>query len=82
MSRLPIRVRLTLAFAAATALVLAAAAAFVYVQLRAGLDESIDDALAARAATVARTGDAAAGLTGDAEDGFAVVIGGDRAGQR
>jgi signal transduction histidine kinase len=80
MSRLPIRVRLTLAFAAATALVLAAAAAFVYVQLRAGLDESIDDALAARAATVARTGDAAAGLTGDAEDGFAVVIGGDRAG--
>jgi signal transduction histidine kinase len=80
MSRFPIRVRLTLAFAAATALVLAAAAAFVYVQLRAGLDESIDDALAARAATVARTGDAAAGLTGDAEDGFAVVIGGDRAG--
>jgi signal transduction histidine kinase len=80
MSRVPIRVRLTLAFAAATALVLAAAAAFVYAQLRSSLDESVDDALATRAAAVARTGDAAAGMTGDAEDGFALVIGGDRAG--
>ena len=80
MSRVPIRVRLTLAFAAATALVLIAAAAFVYAQLRADLDESVDDALAARAAAVARTGDAAAGLSGDDEDGFALAIGGDRAG--
>ena len=80
MSRLPIRVRLTVAFAAAMALVLAAAGLFVYVWVRADLDESVDDALAARAAAVVRTGDAAAGLTGDDEDGFAMVIGGDRAG--
>jgi signal transduction histidine kinase len=80
MSRVPIRVRLTLAFAAATAVVLVAAGAFVYVQLQSDLDESVDDALAARALAVARTGDAAAGLSGDAEDGFALVIGGDRAG--
>ena len=73
MSRLPIRVRLTLAFAAALALVLAGAWLFVYAWVRADLDESLDDALAARAAAVARSG-AAAGLAGDAEDGFALVL--------
>ena len=80
MSRLPIRVRLTMAFAAAMALVLAAAALFVYAWVRADLDEAVDDALEARAAAVARTGDAAAGLGEDDEDGFALVIGGGRAG--
>jgi signal transduction histidine kinase len=76
MSRVPIRVRLTLAFAAATALVLVAAAAFVYVQLRADLDESVDAALEARAAAVARSG-AEAGIVGDAEESFAQVRGPD-----
>ena len=76
MSRLPIRARLTAAFAAATALVLVAAGAFVYVQLRADLDESVDSALAARAAAVARSG-AAAGVVGDSEESFAQVQGPD-----
>jgi len=76
LNRLPIRVRLTIAFAAATTLVLIAAAAFVYVQLRDDLDESVDAALGARAAAVARSG-AAAGLAGDSEDGFAQVQTGD-----
>jgi signal transduction histidine kinase len=62
MSRLPIRVRLTLAFAAAMALVLAAAAVFVYAWVRADLDESVDDRLAAAVAA-----------PGDAEDGFVQV---------
>jgi two-component system OmpR family sensor kinase len=75
-SRLPIRVRLTIAFAAATTIVLIAAAAFVYVQLRADLDESVDSALAARAIAVANGG-AAAGVTGDDEDGFAQLQSGD-----
>ena len=56
MSRLPIRVRLTMAFAAAMALVLATAGLFVYAWVRADLDESVDDALQARAAAVARSG--------------------------
>jgi signal transduction histidine kinase len=73
MSRLPIRVRLTVAFAAAMALVLAAAGLFVYAWVRADLDESVDDALEARAAAVARSG-VAAGVPGDAEDGFARVV--------
>ena len=73
MSRLPIRVRLTVAFAAAMALVLAAAGLFVYAWVRADRDESVDDALEARAAAVERSG-AAAGLAGDDEDGFALVV--------
>ena len=73
MSRLPIRARLTLAFAVALALMLAVAWLFVYAWVRADLDESVDDALDARATAVARSG-AAAGLAGDAEDGFAVVV--------
>jgi two-component system OmpR family sensor kinase len=77
MSRLPIRLRLTVAFAAAMAVVLAAAGLFVYAWVRADLDESVDDALAARAAAVARSG-AAAGLAADAEDGFALVLAGGR----
>jgi signal transduction histidine kinase len=75
-SALPIRLRLTVAFAAATALVLVAAGAFVYVQLRADLDESVDSALAARAAAVARSG-ADAGVVGDPEESFAQVQGPD-----
>jgi two-component system, OmpR family, sensor kinase len=75
-SALPIRVRLTVAFAAATALVLVAAGAFVYLQLRADLDESVDEALEARAVAVTRSG-AAAGMVGDAEDGFAQLHGAD-----
>jgi signal transduction histidine kinase len=53
MSRLPIRVRLTVAFALAMALVLAATGAFLYFRLQSSLDESIDEALEARAADVA-----------------------------
>ena len=73
MSRLPIRARLTMAFAAAMALVLVAAGLFVYAWVRADLEESIDETLAGRAAAVARSG-AAAGVPGDAEDGFARVL--------
>ncbi|MDQ3586862.1 MAG: two-component sensor histidine kinase, partial [Actinomycetota bacterium] len=53
---MPIRVRLTAAFALATAVVLTGAGLFVYVQLRGDLDESIDDALRARAAAVSASG--------------------------
>ena len=73
MSRVPIRVRLTMAFAAVMALVLAAAGLFVYAWVRADLDASVHEALDARAAAVVRSG-AEAGLAGDAEDGFALVL--------
>ena len=69
---MPIRVRLTAAFALATAIVLTGAGLFVYVQLRGDLDESIDDALRARATTVTASG---AGGEADREDGFARVLG-------
>jgi signal transduction histidine kinase len=72
-SRVPIRLRLTAAFAAAMVLVLAAAALFTYLRLQAELDESIASDLSARAAAMARSG-AAAGITGDPEDGFAQVL--------
>jgi two-component system OmpR family sensor kinase len=75
-SRLPIRVRLTMAFAAAMVLVLAGAALFVYAWVRSDLDEGIADALEARAAAVAASG-ADAGAVGDAEEGFAQVLGPD-----
>jgi two-component system, OmpR family, sensor kinase len=52
-SRLPIRVRLTAAFAAAMVLVLVAAGLFVYLRLRANLDDGVNEALSARAATLA-----------------------------
>jgi two-component system, OmpR family, sensor kinase len=61
-SRIPIRLRLTAAFALATTVVLAAAAVFVYAQLRADLDESIDESL--------RSGVAAA----ESEDGFSRTL--------
>ncbi len=72
LSRVPIRVRLTAAFALATAVVLTGAGLFVYVQLRGDLDESIDDALRARATAVAASG---AGGEADREDGFTRVLG-------
>ncbi|MDQ3647156.1 MAG: two-component sensor histidine kinase, partial [Actinomycetota bacterium] len=71
---MPIRVRLTAAFALATAVVLTGAGLFVYVQLRGDLDESIDDALRARASAVTTSG---AGGEADLEDGFARVLGPD-----
>ncbi len=52
--RLPLRVRLTLAFAAATAVLLAAAGTLVFLQVKAGLDGSLDASLRARAAQFAR----------------------------
>jgi two-component system, OmpR family, sensor kinase len=72
MSRLPLRLRLTLAFALAMAAVLAILGAFLYLQLRATLDEQIDQGLRTRAA-------AAAGLpvgtrVGD-DEGFVRVVG-------
>jgi signal transduction histidine kinase len=73
-SALPIRVRLTMAFAAAMVLVLAAAALFVYSWVRSDLDEGVDDTLAARAQAVAASG-VEAGAAGDAEDGFAQILG-------
>jgi len=53
MRRIPIRLRLTLAFALAMGVVLAATGAFLYLELRASLDESIDESLEARASEVA-----------------------------
>jgi len=52
-SRLPLRTRLTLAFALATAVVLVAVGALLYVRLGDALAEQVDDALEARAATLA-----------------------------
>jgi len=53
MRRIPIRLRLTLAFALAMGVVLAATGAFLYLELRASLDESIDESLEARVSEVA-----------------------------
>ena len=74
-SRLPIRLRLTAAFAGAMVLVLAAAGLFVYLRLRADLDESVDAGLRSRAAAVVASGHASAGAAGDAEEGFAQLLG-------
>ena len=52
--RLPLRVRLTLAFAGATAVLLAAAGTLIFLQVKAGLDSSLDASLRARAAQFAR----------------------------
>lgn len=71
LSHVPIRLRLTAAFAMATAVVLAGAGLFVYTGLRGDLDESIDEALRARAAAVTAGG---AGGEADPEDGFARVL--------
>jgi two-component system, OmpR family, sensor kinase len=56
MSRLPIRVRLSLAFALAMALVLAALGAFLFFQLRASLDDQLENSLRAQAAAVSGGG--------------------------
>ena len=77
MSRVPIRLRLTAAFALAMLLVLGAAAVFVYLRLDADLTESLDNGLEARAAAVARSGNADAGAPGEAEEGFAQIFGSD-----
>ena len=50
MSRLPLRVRLTLVFALVMAVVLSVLGGFLYVQLRATLDEQLDQSLRTRAA--------------------------------
>jgi two-component system, OmpR family, sensor kinase len=73
-SRLPIRLKLTAAFAAATLLVLAATGLFVYLRLESDLNESVTAALDSRAATVASTRDAAAGASGEREEGFAQLL--------
>ena len=77
MSRVPVRVRLTAAFAVAMALVLAGAGAFVYERLRNDLDESVTAGLAVRANAVVAAGSPAAGAAGEAEEGFAQVLGPD-----
>ena len=53
MSRLSIRARLTGAFALAMVAMLAAAGLFVYLELRADLDEAVEESLAGRADAVA-----------------------------
>lgn len=47
-SSLPLRVRLTLAFALASALLLGAVGTFIYLQVKSGLDASLDASLRAR----------------------------------
>jgi two-component system, OmpR family, sensor kinase len=51
-SSIPVRVRVTLTFTIAMAILLAALGAFLYLQLRADLDETIDDNLRSRLAEV------------------------------
>lgn len=53
LARLPIRLRLTATFAAAMALLLAGLGAFLWIELRARLDETIDDSLRSRLGEVA-----------------------------
>jgi len=79
MSRLPIRLRLTLVFALALTAVLAATGAFLYLRLGASLDETINDALEARAAELApRLGNAASleetVSVGDPDERFVQVV--------
>lgn len=83
--RLSIRARLTAAFAAAMMLVLALAGAFVYLQVRSGLDESLQESLSSRADDVAALVSGAGTRTPrldrerlvDKEDSFAQVLGPD-----
>jgi signal transduction histidine kinase len=77
LTRLPIRLRLTAAFALAMVLVLIAAGLFVYVRLEDDLNESVTAGLQTRADAVAASGQAAAGASGDGEEGFAQVLGPD-----
>ena len=74
MSRLPIRLRLTAAFAVAMVIVLVGAGLFVYLRLKSDLNESVTAGLQTRAAAVAASGQASAGASGDAEEGFAQVL--------
>jgi two-component system, OmpR family, sensor kinase len=71
---MPVRVRLTAAFAAATALVLAGAGLLVYLRLKSDLNESVTAGLAARAGDVLAAHSPAAGVSGDAEEGFAQLL--------
>ena len=57
--------------------VLAADALFVYSRLRSDLNESVNSGLETRAGAVAASGQATAGATGDAEEGFAQVLSAD-----
>ena len=77
MSRVPIRVRLTAAFAVAMTLVLVGAGLFVYERLRHDLDESVTAGLVVRADAILTAQSPAAGAAGDAEEGFAQVLGPD-----
>jgi signal transduction histidine kinase len=76
-SRVPVRVRLTAAFAVAMSLVLVGAGAFVYERLSNDLNESVTAGLAVRANAVVAAGSPAAGAAGEAEEGFARVLGPD-----
>ena len=71
MSRLPLRLRLTLAFAIAMAVVLAVLGGFLYVELRATLDEQIDQNLRTRASAVEAL---APGFRMVNDEGFAEVV--------
>jgi two-component system, OmpR family, sensor kinase len=71
MRRLPLRIRLTLAFAVAMAVVLAVLGVFLYVELRATLDEQIDQTLQARAAAAS---DRPPGFRVGDEEGFVQVV--------
>jgi signal transduction histidine kinase len=73
-SRLPIRLRLTAAFAVAMVIVLVGAGLFVYLRLKSDLNESLTAGLQTRAGAVAASGQASAGASGDAEEGFAQVL--------
>jgi two-component system, OmpR family, sensor kinase len=68
-SSLPVRLRVTLVFTVAMAVLLAALGAFLYLQLRADLDETIDDNLSSRLAEV--SGLVADGAPADGGYGFA-----------
>jgi two-component system OmpR family sensor kinase len=57
--------------------VLVAAGLFVYVRLKDDLNESLAAGLQTRAAAVAASDEASAGASGDAEEGFAQVLGTD-----
>jgi signal transduction histidine kinase len=76
-SRLPIRARLTVAFALAMVAVLAVTGLFVYQRLQSDLDESVTAGLHVRADAVLASGSAAAGAPGEAEEGFAQLLGRD-----
>ena len=87
MGRLAIRARLTVAFALAMVLVLAAAGLFIYLDLRGELDDSIEEALKARAdavmAVARRAGAGPYSLAIDrarkdtVEEGFAQILAAD-----